>query len=100
MSRSYLRDRFMRKRIDGHSFFYAKKNNPVKNRHRQDEMPKNHPSAYVTRHCSANVGWCQEPSSFGGHKIRRDGHRMVSGMVRASVKRETRHIIDEGIGDR
>ena len=83
----------MRKRFDGSSFYAAKMNNPVRNKHRQDEMPKNRPSSYVTSHCSADVHWLQEPGSFGGHKIHKWGHRMVSGLVRASVKREIRNQI-------
>jgi len=67
---------------------------PNRNPHRLDEVPKNRPSRYITNHCSASVDWLQEPTSFGGHRIPRGGHRRVSGLVRASVKEEVRKEID------
>ena len=80
MSRSKLKDKWMRKR------FGSSKRNP----HRMDEAPKNRPSKYITTHCSADVAWLQEPTSYGGHRIPQGGHRRVSGLVRAKVKREIR----------
>ena len=70
--------------------YYGLKRNP----HRIDEMPKNNPSRYITTHCSADVGWLQESTSFGGHSIPKGGHRRVSGLVRASVKEEVRKQIE------
>ncbi len=96
MSRSKLRDKWMRK-------LYAKRLKWVaagfvqieeRNPHRVDEMPKNRPSRYVTTHCKASVNWLQESTSFGGHSIPKGGHRRVSGLVRASVRREIRGQID------
>ena len=56
--------------------------------HRLIEVPKNRPSRYITTHCSADVRWLQESTSFGGHSIPKGGHRKVSGLVRAKVKKE------------
>ena len=67
----------------------------VRNPHRLDEMPKNSPSRLITTHCSADVHWLQESTSFGGHSIPKGGHRRVSGLVRASLKREARRQIKE-----
>ena len=53
-----------------------------------------YPSRYITTHCSADVQWLQESTSFGGHSIPNGGHRIVSGLVRAKVKREVRKEID------
>lgn len=83
MSRSRLKNKWMKKKYgyDG------------RNPHHLDEMPKNRPSRLVSNHCSADVSWLQEPTSFGGHKPRRGGHRLVSGLVRASLKEEFHNII-------
>ena len=83
----------------GHSFFAAKMNNPVRNPHRQDEMPKNWPSRLVITHCSADVGWLEDSTSFGGHSRPAGGHRRVSGLVRASLKSEARREILEQLMD-
>jgi hypothetical protein len=40
MSKSKLRSKYMRSLYKGHSLFTSKINNPVRNPHRQDEMPK------------------------------------------------------------
>ena len=95
MSRSFLRDKWMRKLTTGHSFFAAKMDNEERNKHRQDEMPKNRASKLVTMHCSADVNWLNHPGSFGGHKPKRGGHRRVSGLVRASLKEELRKRLKE-----
>ena len=39
------------------------------------------------------VSWLQEPGSFGGHKPKKGGHRMVSGIVRAKEKEELKEDI-------
>lgn len=77
----------MRTWWNGESFNAKKSGKPIRNPHRQDECPKNQPSKYITTRCG-NVCWLQEPTSFGGHKPRKGGHRMVSGIVRAKVKRD------------
>ena len=42
------------------------------------------------------VSWLQESGTFGGHKVRLAGHRMVSGIVRQKIKAEIRQqIADE-----
>lgn len=89
MSRSKLRNKFMRRCYRGQSFKSSKWDDPIRNPHRQDEMPKNSPSKLVLIHCPAvKVEWLQSPSTFRGHACPKNGHRMVSGLVRASLKRE------------
>ena len=92
MSRSRLRNKWMRKQYAkaGRSYMRRNMRNPDRNPHRLDEMPKNKPSRYIATHCSADVSWLQEPGSFGGHRIPKGGHRRVSGLVRARVKEEVR----------
>lgn len=71
-----------------------------RNKHRLDEMPKNKPSKYIQMRCDmSKVSWLQEPGSFGGHKVKHQGHRMVSGIVRQKVKEEIRHEIQNSIAD-
>lgn len=96
MSKSKLRNKWMRKQYAnaGRSFAQSKMKNINRNPHRLDEVSKNHPSRYITSHCSADVRWLQESTSFGGHSIPNGGHRRVSGLVRASVKREVRKEIE------
>lgn len=95
MSRSNLHNKYMRKHWKGRSFFAAKADLPVHNEHRQDECPKNKPSKYITTRCSfSKVAWLQESTSFGGHSIPKDGHRKVSGIVRAKVREEVRREIE------
>ena len=90
----------MRSLYKGHSLFTAKMSDPVRNPHRQDEMPKNKPSRLVSMHCcSSKVDWLQDSTSFGGHSRPKGGHRRVSGLVRASLKREARRLILEQIED-
>lgn len=96
MSKSKLRNEYMRSLYKGHSLFTPKMNDPVRNPHRQDEMPKNKPSKLVTICCcAAKVDWLQDSTSFGGHSRPKGGHRRVSGLVRAGLKRETRKQILE-----
>ena len=91
----------MRKQYEKSSWSYMRRNmqNPDHNPHRQDEVPKNNPSRYITTHCSAYVYWLQESTSFGGHSIPKGGHRRVSGLVRASVKREVQKQIDNELSN-
>ena len=86
MSRSKLKNKWMKKR------YIADGRNP----HHLDEMPKNRPSRLVTMHCSADVSWLQEPVNCGGHRTRKGGHRLVSGIVRASLKEELRRDMQDG----
>lgn len=67
----------------------------TKNPRHLDEMPKNYPSKTVTSLCSVGVEWLQEPGSFGGHHTHNWGHRMVSGIVRRNLKKETQKMITE-----
>ena len=60
-----------------------------RNRHKLDEMPKNRPSKFIQLRCeSSKVSWLQESGTFGGHKVKHQGHRMVSGILRQKVKEE------------
>jgi len=96
MSRSFLRSKHMRKMYTGKSFWASRENLPIHNPHRQDEMPKNFPSKFIQKHCDWDmVRWLQESTSFGGHSIPKGGHRRVSGIVRASLKEETRKEIQD-----
>ena len=96
MSRSRLRNKWMSKRYASPNLSYMRRNMKDSNHnpHRQDEMPKNHPSRYITTHCSADVSWLQESTSFGGHSIPKGGHRKVSGLVHANAKEEIRKQIE------
>ena len=93
MSRSYLRNKWIRKYV--RETYIYKRLSTHRNPHHLDEMPKNWPSRLITSHCSADVHWLQESTSFGGHSIPKGGHRRVSGIVRASLKEETRKEIQE-----
>ena len=96
MSRSKLRDMFLRRCYVGRSFKSSKWDDLVRNPHRQDEMPKNVPSRLILLHCpGVKVDWLQDSTSFGGHSRPKGGHRMVGGLVRASLKREARKQILE-----
>lgn len=89
MSRSRLRNRYMKG-------IHSEKGK--RNLHRLDEAPKNRPSRFITSRCDfCKISWLQEPGSFGGHKVRHQGHRMVSGIVRQKVKEEVRQEINEYI---
>ena len=82
------------------SYFRRNMKDPSHNPHRLDEVPKNRPSRYITTHCSADVHWLQESTSFGGHSIPKGGHRKVSGLVRANVKREVCKQIESELNDK
>lgn len=97
MSRSYLRNSYMKKvmeeRNGEESLYYARHGHNKNNSHRRDECPKNKPSKNITTKCP-NAGWLQEPSNYCGHKPHKNGHRMVSGIVRAKTKKEIKKEID------
>ena len=99
MSKSKLRNKWMRKQCDNYNLSY-RDNMKRRNPNRLDEMPKNSPSRYIITHCSEQkVRWLQESTSFGGHSIPKGGHRKVSGLVRASVKEEVRKEIETELND-
>ena len=102
MSRSKLRNKWMQKRYKGFRRYIAisDKKDIDRNPHRLDEVPKNRASRYITSHCSADVEWLQESTSFGGHSIPKGGHRRVSGLVRANVKEEIRKEIESELHDK
>ena len=91
MSRSKLKSRLMRKRYDASGY---------RNPHKFDEMPKNQPSRYIDMRCPFDIIiWLQESGSFGGHKVKHQGHHMVSGIVRQKVKEELRQQIDNELSE-
>lgn len=86
MSRSKLKNKFMR------GTHRSDKLNP----HHLDEMTKNRPTKFITTRCEiTKVRWIQEAGSLGGHKVKHQGHRMVSGIVRQKVKEEIRKEIND-----
>ena len=86
MSRSRLRNRWMREMFDSDE----------RNPHKYDEMPKNSVPRHINTRCSMlMVGWLQESGWCGGHKVRHAGHRMVSGIVRQKMKKEFRQQISD-----
>lgn len=94
MSRSKLKSKWMNKKISSEierPYSYLK---ATDNSHKFDEMPKNRPSKHITSKC-AKAGWLQEPGTFGGHKPKKGGHRMVSGIVRAKTKNEIRKELED-----
>lgn len=100
MSRSRLRDKFMMRCYTGRSFKLSKWDDPIRNPHRQDEMPKNNPSKLIRLHCpGVKVNWLQDSTSFGGHSRSKGGRRMVSGLVRASLKSEQRKLVLEQLAE-
>ncbi len=90
MSRSKLKSRWMRRCIQE---VFGPRDQRQRNPHKFDEMPKNTPSRHISMRCT-EVSWMQESGSFGGHKVKHQGHRMVSGIVRQKVKEELRQQID------
>ena len=99
MSRSVLRNKWMNKKINSLSKKKYSGLKPTSNSHKFDEMPKNRVSKYVRLRCP-NAEWLQEPSNFCGHKPHTNGHRMVSGIVRAKVKEEIQNEIDNELNDK
>lgn len=89
MSRSVLRNGQMKKSYSGMT---------SRNKHKLDEIPKNRPSKFIQMRCeSSKVSWLQEPGTFGGHKVKHQGHRMVSGIVRQKVTEEVRQEIQDSV---
>ena len=89
MSRSRLRDKYMKRCFTGRSFKWSKWDDPIHNPHRQDEMPKNSPSKLVLIHCHCSIHRMMG-STVSGHSCSTGAHRQVRGLVRASLKREQR----------
>ncbi len=99
MSRSELRDNFMRRCYTGPSFKSSKWDDPVHNPHRQDEMPKNSPSKLVLIHCHCCIHRMMGSPTFRGHSSSTGTHRQVRGLVRASQKREQRKQMFEQLAE-
>ena len=69
-----------------------------RNPHRLDEMPKNSPSKFIgSRFGRDKITWVQEHSTTWGHRPVRNGHSMISGIVRQKVKEEIRKEIQNSL---
>lgn len=102
MSRSYLRDKYTAKRIKeikrykGKDLMHLKPipDSNTGNEHKRDEMPKNKPSKSITKYCKDDIEHLNRPTYCSGHSTNK-GRRIVSGIVRASRKREINKEIQE-----
>lgn len=93
MSRSYLRNKYMRKC----ALEYSKMGVVVgdsKNKHKRDEVPKNRASKSITKYYNGDIENLNRPTYCSGHSTNK-GRRMVSGLVRAAKKRETQRLLKE-----
>lgn len=91
MSRSYLRDKHMK------SVYTRVKR---RNMHNLDEIDKNRPNKDILKYVDiSKVEYCTTTPSGSGHSRTSGGRRMISGIVRAGRKAETRKLIDEQIID-
>jgi len=97
MAKSKIRNAWIRRQTESlvlvKDYVRRKKTDLGRNPHRLDGTPKNHSSRLVQMHCSADVEWLENSTSFGGHSRPAGGHRRVSGLVRASLKREFRRLL-------
>lgn len=80
----------MRRCYTGWSWKSSHWDDPIRNPHRQDEIPKNRPSKLVLIHCHCSINRMLGWSTFRGHACSTGAHRQVRGLVRASLKREQR----------
>ena len=102
MSRSYLRDRYMQKkvhdlqRLKGPDLMHLElvPESHTGNMHKRDEMPKNKPSKLIAFHCKEDIEYLDRALYCSGHSTNKD-RRIVSGLVRARLKRETQKKIKE-----
>lgn len=102
MSRSYLRDRYMRKkvhdlqRLKGPDLMHLRliPESNTGNMHKRDEMPKNRASKSVTMYCKNDIESLNRATYCSGHSTNK-GRRIVSGIVRATKKRQTQKILKE-----
>jgi hypothetical protein len=90
MSRSILKDKYMRRCYTGQPKKSWTGDVPARNPHRLDEMPKNTPSKLVQSHCHCDLHRMLGSSTFWGHACSTGAHRQVRGLVRACLKREQR----------
>ncbi len=70
-----------------------------KKKYRKNYAPQNHASKYVTCRCTKTY-WVQQHSTTWSHKPVRNGHTMVSGIVRQKVKEEIRDEIKRELEER
>lgn len=62
---------------------------------RKSYVPRNTPSKFITRRCNGmKIVWVQQHSTTWSHKPVRNGHSMISGIVRQKVKEEIRQEIE------
>ena len=99
MSRSILKDKYMKRCYVGQSYKQWKWDDPIRNPHRQDEMPKNSPSKLVLIHCHGHLKINWITGSFRGHSCSPGAHRQIRGLVRASLKREGRKLMLEQLAE-
>ena len=71
----------------------------MKKKYRYNYAPSNHPSKYVTYRCRKD-SCVQQHSTTCSHKTVRNGHTMISGIVRQKVKEEIRDEIRRELEDR
>lgn len=85
----------MKKKVYGEQYGYRFEihGHNENNTHRRDEMPKNKPSKLISINCPNADYLCDAPN-FGGHKRKKGGRRMVSGIVRSKLKRQTQKDIE------
>lgn len=100
MSRSYLRDKYVKERTERQRKWKGKDLNHLilidesRNPHKKDEMPKNKASKSITKYCKDDIEHLNRPTYCSGHSTNK-GRRIVSGIVRASRKREINKEIQE-----
>lgn len=104
MSRSYLRDKYMQKkvhdlqRLKGPDLMHLElvPESHTNNKHKRDEMPKNKASKSITMYCKDDIESLNRATHCSGHSTNKD-RRIVSGLVRARLKRETQKKIKEDL---
>lgn len=98
MSRSYLRNKYVKERTERQRKWKGKDLNHLilidesRNPHKKDEMPKNKASKSITAYCNDDIDGLNR--AFHGHSTNK-GRRIVSGIVRASKKREVQKLLKE-----
>lgn len=69
--------------------------------YRKNYAPSNHPSKYIIcRFGRDKVVWLQQHSTTWSHKPVRNGHTMISGIVRQKVKEEIRDEIRRALEEK
>lgn len=100
MSRSYIRDKYIIERTENYGRYKGSDLNSLekiesKNPHKKDEMPKNRAPKRITKYCR-NVEEFNRATYCSGHSTNK-GRRMVSGIIRAKLKKETQKFLKEEV---